>query len=216
MDRDKGYACSSLANIRDLYSQNVKEFGMTPKSVGWNDETSQELRFEKLVGLIDSQGVGNGFSVNDFGCGYGSMFVYLDRLFPGKLSGYFGYDISEEMLLNARRNVRDSRACFIKNANVTQLVDYTFVSGTFNVRMAATNKEWTTYIMNCILTLSAHSVRGFAFNLLTTYVDWKEEHLYYGDPLVFFDFCKRNCSPYVTLAHDYPLWEWSIGVRKAI
>ena len=57
------------------------------------------------------------------------------------------------------------------------------------------------------------SKKGFGFNLLSTYVDWKEDHLYYGDPLFFFDFCKRHVSRYVSLLHDYPLYEWTILVR---
>ncbi len=26
-------------------------------------------------------------------------------------------------------------------------------------------------------------------------------------------FCKREISPYVTLVHDYPLYEWTMPVR---
>ena len=55
---------------------------------------------------------------------------------------------------------------------------------------------------------------GFSFNLLTSYVDWEEDHLYYGDPGVFFEYCKRKHSRFVTLLHDYPLYEWTIAVRK--
>jgi hypothetical protein len=61
--------------------------------------------------------------------------------------------------------------------------------------------------------VTERSRRGFAFNLFTTYVDWKEDHLYYGDPGFFFDFCKRELSRSVALLHDYPLWEWTMVVR---
>ncbi len=55
---------------------------------------------------------------------------------------------------------------------------------------------------------------GIAFNCLTTYVNWKEDHLYYADPFEFFDFCKRNISRYLCLLHDYPLYEWTMLVYK--
>jgi hypothetical protein len=29
------------------------------------------------------------------------------------------------------------------------------------------------------------SKKGFSFNMLSTYVDYKENHLFYGDPLFF-------------------------------
>ena len=62
--------------------------------------------------------------------------------------------------------------------------------------------------------LNAFSRKGFAFNLLTSYVDWKEGHLYYADPLFFFDYCKKKFSGRVALLHDYPLWEWTMLIRK--
>jgi hypothetical protein len=65
-----------------------------------------------------------------------------------------------------------------------------------------------------LMHLAAMSIRGFAFNAMTTYVDWKQENLYYADPFMFFDFCKRNISRYVSLLHDYPLFEWTMIVRK--
>lgn len=60
--------------------------------------------------------------------------------------------------------------------------------------------------------MAQNSVKGFSFNLLSTYADWKENHLFYGDPTYFFDYCKRNFSKKVFLLHDYPLYEWTIGV----
>ncbi|HEX2060504.1 MAG TPA: class I SAM-dependent methyltransferase, partial [Thermoanaerobaculia bacterium] len=69
------------------------------------------------------------------------------------------------------------------------------------------------YILKMLANMAEHSTRGFAFNLLTSYVDWKEPHLFYGDPSFFFDHCVRNISRRVVVFHDYPLYEWTIGVR---
>jgi len=40
--------------------------------------------------------------------------------------------------------------------------------------------------------------------------------LYFGDPLLYFDFCKRNFSRNVALLHDYGLYDFTILVRKDI
>jgi hypothetical protein len=40
------------------------------------------------------------------------------------------------------------------------------------------------------------------------------DDLYYADPLFFFDYCKTRFSRFVTLIHDYPLYEFTILVRK--
>ncbi len=55
-----------------------------------------------------------------------------------------------------------------------------------------------------------------AFNLLTSYSDkdMMRPDLYYGDPLFYFDYCKRNFSQNVALLHDYGLFEFTILVKK--
>ena len=203
-----------LTGVANLYSSSLKAHGLTPKGVGWKDEDSQRLRFEKLAQVIDMRTAGEGISVNDFGCGYGAMFRYFDEMPSVRLTRYYGYDISEEMLAAAKQFVDDPRAEFIQSSQATHEADYSFVSGTFNVKLEASDEIWTEYMKEMLMNLSAMSVRGFAFNILTTYVDWKQENLYYADPFIFFDFCKRNISRYVSLLHDYPLFEWTMIVRK--
>lgn len=205
-----------LQGIASLYSKNLHNHGTVSKSVGWKDEVSQRLRFEKLAQVIDVSTASKGMSVNDWGCGYGAMFRFLDEIPSVCLKRYYGYDISEEMLSAAQRFVGEPKAEFIQSPRVTHIADYSFVSGTFNVKLEASDELWTEYVKEVLLTLDAMSVKGFAFNLLSTYVDWKQEDLYYADPFVFFDFCKRKISRYVTLLHDYPLFEWTILVWKSI
>lgn len=197
-----------------LYSESLKRYGRTSMAVGWRDHEAQRLRFEKLTAVIGSVRSSRGISVNDLGCGYGAMFHYLAGLSAVKLRQYVGYDISPDMLAEARRTIQDPRAMFVRNARVSRRADYSFVSGTFNVKLDASDAEWTEYVKERLLELAAMSRHGFAFNALTVYVAWKRPHLYYADPLIFFDFCKRHISPCVSLFHDYPLFEWTITVRN--
>ena len=52
--------------------------------------------------------------------------------------------------------------------------------------------------------------------MLSTYsdVERRRADLYYADPHMVFDYCKRTFSPAVALLHDYPLYEFTILVRK--
>ena len=102
----------------------------------------------------------------------------------------------------------------INSSKITTLADFTFVSGTFNVRFESTYEEWKKFIEETLHMISESSHLGFSFNLLSKYVDWKEPHLFYGDPCYWFDYCKKNFSKQVSLLHDYPLYEWTILVRK--
>jgi SAM-dependent methyltransferase len=204
----------ALAEVADLYRRNLADHGARPEAVGWRDTASQTLRFERLVRVVEDDVLpSDGIIVNDLGSGYGAMFSYLSERYGPRLARYYGYDISDEMLHVAEKQAQDTRAVWIKSPRVTERADYSFVSGTFNVRLGANEIAWKEYVFETLVHLAQMSRRGFSFNLLTTYVDWEEEHLFYADPLVFFDFCKRNISPFVSLLHDYPLYEWTITVK---
>lgn len=197
-----------LKGVRDLYEKSLSEHGATPKGVGWRDERTHELRFERLSRLIDTDPP---VSVNDLGCGYGAFLGYL--LARGiRVEQFRGFDISARMLDEARR--RFPRAEWVLGSKLTVPADYSFASGIFNVRLSESEDSWRAHIEQTLEELHRHSRRGFAFNLLSTYVDYREPHLYYGDPCAFFDLCKRRFSKNVALFHDYPLFEWTILVRK--
>ncbi|MHC4844004.1 MAG: class I SAM-dependent methyltransferase [Planctomycetota bacterium] len=203
----------TLEKIKELYTKNLSSYGPTAKSVGWKDQKSHHIRFEKLTQVIDKKNLIQPVTVNDFGCGFGEMFKYIDLIAKINLKKYYGYDISREMLEAATKYIKDGRAEWINSDIISQEADYSFVSGTFNVRFKEDDFSWRDLIVKKLQEISAKSKKGFAFNLLSTYVDWMEPNLYYGDPFFFFDYCKRNFSPYVSLLHDYPLYEWTILVK---
>jgi hypothetical protein len=99
-----------------------------------------------------------------------------------------------------------------------QPADYTVASGIFNVKLEASSTEWERYVLRTLEKISSLSKRGFAFNVLTKYSDpeFRRPDLYYADPLLLFDYCKTKLSRFVTLLHDYPLYEFTILVRKEV
>jgi SAM-dependent methyltransferase len=200
----------ALEGVGRLYTESLSEHGTNSKAVGWRDEASQVHRFEQLARVLGD--TDDAVTVTDWGCGYGAMFGFLDDRLGAQLRSYVGYDVSEEMIGAARSAVTDRRATFVLGSDAKP-ADYTFVSGTFNVRLGASEQEWRLWIEDRLRELAGASRRGIAFNLLSTYVDWKEDHLFYADPRDFFDFCKLELSPNIALLHDYGLYEWTILVR---
>jgi len=95
--------------------------------------------------------------------------------------------------------------------------DYIIASGIFNVRQDILNKEWEQYISDTLTVINDRSSKGFAFNMLTSYSDkeFMRDYLYYANPSFYFDHCKRNFSKHVALLHDYPLYEFTIMVKKS-
>jgi len=200
-----------LAPIAGLYEDSLSRHGDTPMGVGWRTEDSQNLRFDKLLAVLDIDEA-TPVEVNDLGCGYAALFEHLERR-GVTVGAYVGYDISDKMLRSAAERVPADRTSLVRSASVTVVGDYSFASGIFNVRLDADEGHWASYVQATVRNLAAHSRRGFAFNLLTSYCDYREDHLFYGDPMWWFDWCKREVTPRVALLHDYPLYEWTLVGR---
>jgi SAM-dependent methyltransferase len=196
-------------DISEFMEGFLEREGETPAGVGWPNQENQRIRFAQLIRLIDPGA--DGFTVNDLGCGFADLYAFIqDQDLP--MRGYRGYDVSEKMLEVARKRVGPD-AELVRADRVTERADYSFACGIFNTQMNEDEGEWLAYMKSVILDLNEHSELGFAFNSLTTYVDYREDPLFYADPMEMFRFCKEEISPRVALLHDYPLWEWTILVR---
>lgn len=193
------------------YSGKLLRHGATPAGVDWNSAESQELRFEQLLQVCRLQ---EPFSLLDFGCGYGALLTYLQKI--SIHPAYWGYDVAPAMVDKARE-LHGERLDTVLSCKWEEvpLVDYSVASGVFNVKQQASDLEWKQYVMESLEKMAARSKLGFAFNLLTSYSDpaRMRADLYYGDPCDFFDFCKTRFSRHVALLHDYGLYEFTILVR---
>ncbi len=200
-----------LQTVDRYYSAKLRQFGATHRGVDWSTASSQELRFERLLQVLD--GIDEA-SLIDFGCGYGALLDYLGA--NGRRVAYRGFDISQAMIEAAlARHAGVAHASF--TADVSHLVpaDYVVASGIFNVKLGHTPEAWWDYVSQTLAVMQSLCRRGFAFNMLTAYsdADKQRDDLFYADPLRVFDTCRQRFSPRVALLHDYPLYEFTIIVR---
>jgi len=200
-----------LNDIAVYYSEKIAIHGKTPHGVDWNSQESQILRFEQLCKLI----VADNFSLNDLGCGYGELFIFLKKKYADFF--YTGIDLSENMIDAAVQYCNcSSKARFVISSAPEEIADYSIASGIFNVRLHHSDSVWWEHVYAMLDLLNCSSRLGFAFNCLTSYsdADKKRDDLFYADPCLIFDRCKRRYSKQVALLHDYGLYEFTIIIRK--
>lgn len=201
-----------FSDVATYYTEKLAQHGQNPQGVDWNSETSQTLRFEYLCKIIDTS---NQFSINDLGCGYGSLYDFLTNKY--EMFSYTGIDVAESMIRAGEQRYKDKhRARFVLSNKPDQMADYGVASGIFNVRLDRSDEEWRSYLEATLDILDSTSRLGFAFNGLTSYsdIDKMRDYLYYADPCALFDLCKRRYSRNVALLHDYDLYEFTVLVRK--
>ncbi|MEZ5739283.1 MAG: class I SAM-dependent methyltransferase [Burkholderiaceae bacterium] len=201
-----------LGEVASYYSAKLDQHGQTARGVDWNGEASQWQRFAQLARLFEGR---TDFSLNDLGCGYGALLDYLATL-PARVD-YLGIDVSADMIAAAKQRYADAaHARFTCAATPARVADFGVASGIFNLRMGRTDAQWRAYLEDTLDTMDATCRAGFAFNCLTSYSDPEKmrDTLYYADPCVLFDLCKRRYATQVALLHDYGLYEFTLLVRK--
>ena len=206
--------------VDKYYTQRVREFGATCRGVDWNSEESQKERFRQLLKLIpdDSESRTVPFGLLDYGCGYGALLDYILQEHPEKRSAinYSGFDVSQEMIELAEKRHPERADQFATSTGLLTSTDFVVASGLFNVRQTTPLAVWEQYVFDTIAELHEYGRGGFAFNVLTSYSDpeYMRDDLYYANPCVMFDYCKRLFSRNVALLHDYGLYEFTIIVRS--
>lgn len=200
--------------LNDYFSEKLEQFGPTSKGVDYNGPEAQERRFEQLVKVID---VSQPFSVIDYGCGYGALVDYMDKM--GWQYDYYGIDVIEKMVATGRELHQNfPNVHFTTDEREIPVADYLVAGAIFNLKLEASYEDWQAFTVKTLRRMNGLCSRGFSFNMLTKYSDEdrmaQRPDIFYGDPLFFFDYCKRNFSRHVALLHDYGLYDFTILVRK--
>lgn len=205
----------NIDQICEYFDQKLKTYGATPQGADWNSDNSQETRFEQLCKIIEDP---NHATLLDYGCGYGALYDYLVKK-GYHLDLYVGYDILESMVTEGKRqHVNQPNVMFTSDIAAIPAVDYAVASGVFNIKLETPYDAWMDYTLQSLTKINGMVKKGFSSNFLTAYSDADRmaarPDLFYADPCYIFDYCKKHLSRWVSLLHDYRLYDFTLLVRK--
>ena len=203
---------------KKFYLKKFQYYGDSPKSLSWNDKNSQYLRFRKIAELFKYEG-SNQFSVHEIGCGLGHFKEFLDEC--QESISYSGSDIVLEFIEMDKKKFPES-LFFVENiSNDIELInpsikgqDYYCLNGTFHTKENNSVKEWESFVFKSTKNMFNMAKKGICINFLTSYSDFYNNNLYYGDPTQIFNWCITNCSRFVSICHDIPLYEFFVYIYK--
>lgn len=192
-------------NTITRYEKKLDEYGIDPRAMGWRDKQQQYMRFA----ILSQIGNLNNHSVLDIGCGFGDFFDFLTQK-KIKIE-YTGYDISSKLIRIAKRKY--PRGTFkvkdISVENPHKKFDYVISSGIFNYKLSD-NKD---FLKQMLRKSFEFCNMGVAFNMISSYVDYQDKHLYYFSPEEIFTFAK-SLTKRTLLRHDYMPYEFTIYLYK--
>ena len=193
--------------ITNRYRERLQKLGPGIDALASGTTERRATRF----GILSSLGNMQGASVLDIGCGLADFYGYI--LENGIEANYTGYDITEDFIQiaqerfpNGHFEVRD-----IQTQGIPTRFDYIVSSQTFNNRfMHDDNMQ----VMQDVLRIAYEACdKGLAVDMMTSYVDFKEDHLFYYQPEDIFRYAK-SLTKRVMLRHDYPMFEFAIFLFK--
>lgn len=187
-----------------LYEHRYAELGADVRTLGWKSQDDQVLRFKVLCDIADLRGA----SVCDVGCGLGDLVDYLEARF-GAFS-YTGIDISPSLVRKAAElHPRYEFVCANAFEAALPRADFFLLSGALNFRV----HDNAALTRGVVERMFGAANKGVAVNFLSTYVNFQRPHNYHHSPEEMFTYA-RSLTRWVTLRHDYPLWEFSLYLYK--
>lgn len=189
--------------ILAYYGEKIREHGFTAKGMDWKNAEAQQLRF----GVFCKYMQGARPSVLDVGCGNGEFLSYCKT--QGLLIDYLGLDISRAMVdaCNAKHGNDSAIVGVITQLPIDRQFDYVIASGTFNARLDHDEATWHAYVMENLNAMFAHCKVAAMVNLMSEFVDYRYDRLYYPTLAEVAKYIAQNLSRTFVIDHAYYPYE---------
>jgi|EndMetStandDraft_9_1072997.scaffolds.fasta_scaffold103974_2 SAM-dependent methyltransferase len=189
------------------YEEKVRKYGYDHRGLGFRNRSSQEKRFEALLGLGDFQGR----RVLDVGCGFGDLLEFF--MHRGIRPVYTGLDVCKPMIQRCQERFQGDVAHFIcadvLEHTPEQQFDYVVASGLFGLDAEGARER----IRPTLEKLFGWSRIGTAVNFLSTNYPRPVEGRIYVEPGKALE-AALELTPAVRLDHSYLPNDFTLHLYK--
>ncbi|NLW76497.1 MAG: class I SAM-dependent methyltransferase [Methanomicrobiales archaeon] len=201
--------------LHDHYQSTFFQHGPTVQGVDWgNKQDNLDLRYSKMLEVIEPQDRNINTRFLDVGCGYGGLYEY--SLFNGFNINYTGVDIVQSMMIHAQKTFPNAHfECHdILDYRPEQMFDYVVCNGILTQKLTASIQEMESYSKALIRKLYSLCKKGIAFNLMSSKVNFTVNNLFYKSPVEMLSFCLNEITSYVKIDHSYGLYEYTVYLYR--
>jgi trans-aconitate methyltransferase len=200
--------CIDVEIVRNRYSERYKQYGYSPKTLGWGENGRQSIRFSILTKIGDL----NNKSILDVGCGFGDLYGYL--LSTGWSGTYTGIDIVQELITEGKQRFPDANLLMVDFDDYYQekKVDYIIASGIFNFKLSCELNM--TYIQRTLKKMFDCAVLGVSVDFMTTWVDYQTHLAFHTNPSQIINIIRKITNQFV-IRQDYMPYEYSLYLYPA-
>ncbi len=192
--------------LKQHYAKTFSEHGMSALGVDWNDEKELQLRYEKMLKVMDMDfypKLERTPTLLDVGCGWGGLYAHMQA--HHIVADYTGIDVVPEMIDSARQAYPN--AGFIHDDVFTmaseQRYDFVICNAILTQKLDVSIPAMERFSRELIQRMYDLCSHGIAFNMMSTRVNFMVDNLYYQNPTELFSWLLTELSPRVRFDHGY-------------
>ena len=178
--------------INNSYTNRLMKYGNSPQGLFWKNSFTQIHRFELIITALNKYSDLKKFTICDIGCGYGKFFEFLRNKLNESTFQYQGCDLNNRLIDYCTKNYSDKNCKFYKKSLPKGIVDFSVMSGTFNLSVTNNINIWEKYILKNLTSIWKQTNKIMAFNLLNQNERKIEQGLYYTNKNWIKDICEQN------------------------
>ena len=133
--------------INNSYTNRLMKYGNSPQGLFWKNSFTQIHRFELIITALSKYSNLTKFTICDIGCGYGKFFEFLRNKLKKSIFQYQGCDLNKKLIDYCTKIYSDKNCKFYKKSSPKGIVDFSVMSGTFNLSVTDDIKIWEKYIL---------------------------------------------------------------------
>lgn len=191
----------------ERYVARFAQHGIDPLTlnIGNPEKYQRQHAVHMQIGPMD------GVTLLDVGCGLANFYETLNR--HAHSVSYIGYDIVEPFVTANRERFPEAtfRSIDISRDEIPDRFDYGVMCQVFNNRYKDADND--DVLKAAVTKTFSASTRGVSVDMLSSYVNYTEDHLYYFSPEKIFAFAK-TLTPYVSLLHGYAEHHFTVQLLK--
>lgn len=200
-----------VGQVAELYEGAYQEHGRSLNAI-FIPKGRQKERFDALTRPITQ----DGFTILDYGCGFGHLKDYLDQKFTHY--HYTGVDITASFIQDNLSHFNGQKNASFQHITSYQDVhgqyDYILSAGVFNLRYnddLTINKQFVydsiTHLFHCTKT-------ALLIDFMPADVDYMQESAYHQDVMEIYDFFRKNLTRRLMIDQSYMPYEYCLIAFK--
>ena len=178
--------------INNSYTNRLIKYGNSPQGLFWKNSFTQIHRFELIVTALNKYSNLKKFTICDIGCGYGKFFEFMNNRFNKSTFKYQGCDLNGKLIDHCKKRFINKNCKFYKKSLPRGIVDFSVMSGTFNLSVTDDIKIWEKYILKNLTNICKQTNKIMAFNLLHQNERRIKKGLYYTNKQWIKNICEQN------------------------